>query len=107
MPQDEYVEQRTDRRRNGNFGIIVAIASLALAFVVQFGGTIWVAATWGATMSADLRHVTEVVTRIDSERYTKSDAARDIQRLDQRDALITEQQSELRARIMRLEDRIK
>ena len=103
MPQDEYDEQHVERRRGNGTGLMVAIASLALALMVQFAGTVW----WGATMSADQRHVTEALARMEVERYTKADAARDILRLDQRDNTLADQQRELSGRIARIEDRIK
>lgn len=88
-------------RRRENAGLMVAVAGLALTFMVQFGGSIW----WGATLSADLRHVTETLARMDMERYTKADAARDLLRLDQRDQALSEQISELRARQASIENR--
>lgn len=66
--------------RHENIGLLIAIIGLALTFLVQFGGSIW----WGATLSADLRHVTESLARMETERYSKSDAARDAARMDQR-----------------------
>lgn len=99
MPDENDVRPKNERR--DTTGLMIALAGLALALMVQFAGTIW----WGATMSADLRHLTEAFARIDGERYTKSDASRDIQRLDQRDALISEQHNDLRARVARLEDK--
>lgn len=101
MNGDIFGDVSVERRRRDNFGLIIAIAGLTLTFMVQFGGSIW----WGATLSADLRHVTETLQRLEVERYTKSDAARDLQRLDQRDMSFSEQLTELRSRIARVEER--
>lgn len=90
-----------DRRRR-DYGVLFAMAGLCFTFLLQFGGGIW----WGATLSSDLRHVTEALARMETERYTKSDATRDIQRLDQRDGAFTDQIVELRARMTRAEERI-
>ena len=90
------------RRNNTNIGLMLAMAGLAITFLVQFGGSIW----WGATLSADVRHVNETLARMEGERYTKQDATRDILRLDQRDATIAEQVNELRQRVTRAEERI-
>ena len=102
MPHDEFA-QKPERRRNNGTGLMVAIASLALALMVQFAGTVW----WGATMQSDQRHIAETLARMEVERYTKSDAARDIQRLDQRDNILADQQRELSGRLSRVEDRLK
>lgn len=83
-------------------GLVIAMAGLAVTFLVQFGGSVW----WGATLSADLRHVTETLARMETERYTKADAARDIQRLEQRNSAFAEQAGEIKARVSRLEERM-
>ena len=99
---DEVFGQRIDRRRSSysNLGVFVSLAGLTLALMLQFGYTIW----WGATMSADQRHVIETLSRMESERYTKSDAARDIQRMDQRDVSLEMRLTEVRNRVLQIED---
>lgn len=90
------------RRSTGpNMSVVIALAGLTLAFLVQFGGTVW----WGATLAANVQNITQWLAKIDSERYTRSDAARDIQRLDERDRAITEQIGDLRGRLGKVEER--
>lgn len=97
---EEEIEQRfssppSERRGNGNLNVLVAMAGLTLAFLGQFAGTIW----WGATLAEKVTTIKETLQRMDSEKYTRADAARDVQRLD-------EQAKELRDRVRRLEDRV-
>lgn len=72
----------------------------ALAFLVQFGGSIW----WGATISADVRYINVTLQQDRAERYTKAEASRDMQRLEQRDQQFADQIGEIRNRIQRIED---
>lgn len=101
LPIKDSDDDQPGERRRGNVGIYVGMASLAFTFLIQFGGSIW----WGATLSADVRHVNEQLNRMDGERYTKTDAARDILRVDQHDMATNEQVNQLRERVERIEAR--
>ena len=89
------MNEEPERRRQANVGVIISIAALALALMIQFGGTIW----WGAMLTSNVANIKELLNRMDGERYTKADASRDIARLDQR-------AGELSDRIRRVEERV-
>lgn len=101
-PRDDPKSFLPERRRSSglNMSVVVALAGLTLAFLVQFGGTIW----WGATLAANVQNISMAIAKMDGERYTRSDAQRDIQRLDERDRSLTELIADVKARLMRLEE---
>lgn len=101
--EDEILERR--RHLYGGptpVAIVVSLVGVAIAFLVQFGGSVW----WGASLSSDVRHAISTLQRIEDNSYTKAEATRDIQRLDQQDAQIVTQLNEVRARLTRLEDKL-
>lgn len=96
LEEEEYVERR--RPQPASMAIVIALTGLALAFLAQFGGAVWV---WSA-MATNVTNIKESIKDMRDERYTKNDAARDIQRLDQQDRIIDGRMQRLEERVERL-----
>jgi cell division protein FtsB len=87
------------RTVSATMGVLIPICGLALAFLIQFGGSIW----WGATVSADVRHLTEGVAHIETDRYTHVDAARDAILMEQK---VNQVRTELNTAVVERNERL-
>lgn len=104
LTRDTYhVERRkTAQTVASSVGTIIAMAGLAITFLIQFGASIW----WGATLSSDVRHLTDSVTQLHTQQYTKNDATRDIQRQDQNVQAVRDTLLILTQRVNKNEERL-
>lgn len=82
MPQHsvENEEGLEERRRKLRTRETVAMMALSVTVLCQIVASVW----WAATLSADVRHLTQRFDTMDGKQYTREDAERDIARLRDR-----------------------
>lgn len=81
-----------DQKKPVNVG--VALAGLGLAVLGNIVATVW----WAATVSSDVRHLTDGFGVLQAVQYTRGDAERDLRN-------VTERVGEIQRRVTKLEER--
>lgn len=76
--------------------VAVALAGLGIAVLGNIVATVW----WAATVSSDVRHLTEGFGMLQAVQYTRSDAERDLRNVGER-------VGEVQRRVGKLEEQVR
>ena len=88
--------ENKDRRRT-NWTVLAAVIAVCITFVGQLVGTVYWATTYTATTSVKLDYVISAVKELKDGNYTREEAKRDFERLQESDG-------EIRRRVQVLEN---
>lgn len=77
--EDDHHERRSQNKKE-----TTALYSLIVTVAIQTGGFIW----WAATLTANMQNLSLQLVEMKSDRYTRSDASKDFDRVRDKDAEI-------------------